>query len=169
MNLWLRCLTVLSAGLLACILTASVQANSKKNNHPPYSSLCLKKIKQGVKGTILFLKGNQMPSPDKTTGSPAGVVREIGFFELTHIDQAEEGQEAGFYKNLKTKLIKRTFSGKDGCFAVQLKQGRYSMFVKEKGEWYANSLGGNGEIFEVVVSKGMVTEIQFRITYAAFF
>jgi hypothetical protein len=43
------------------------------------------------------------------------------------------------------------------------------MLVREKGEWYANSLGGNGEIHEVVVAKDTVTEIQFRITYAAVF
>jgi hypothetical protein len=170
MNSLLRFLTALSFGLIVCITAGSVMAGKKKTSPPlPSSSLCQKKIRQGVKGTVLFLKGNHMPSPDKATGSPAGVAREIGFFELTRIDQAQEGQDAGFYKNLKTKLIKRTHSGKDGCFAVRLKPGRYSMLVKEKGEWYANSLGGNGEIHEVVVAKDTVTEIQFRITYAAVF
>jgi hypothetical protein len=169
MNSWLRFLTVLSFGLFVCITAGSVVAGKKKTGPLPHSSLCQKKIRQGVKGPVLFLTGNHMPSPDKTTGSPAGVAREIGFFELTRIDQAEEGQDAGFYKKLKTRLIKLTHSGKDGCFAVRLKPGRYSMLVREKGEWYANSLGGNGEIHEVVVAKDTVTEIQFRITYAAVF
>ena len=169
MNSWLHSLTVLSIGLFVCIAAGSVVAGKKKTGTPHSSSLCGKKIATGVKGTVLFLKGNHMPSPGKVTGSPAGVAREIGFFELTRTDQAQEGQDAGFYKKLKTRLIKRTHSGKDGCFAVRLKPGRYSMLVREKGEWYANSLGGNGEIHEVVVAKDSLTEVQFRITYAAVF
>jgi len=169
MNLWLRSLTVLSFGLLFCITAGSVVADKKKTGTTPSSSLCRKKITAGVKGTVLFLKGNHMPSPGKVSGSPAGVAREIGFFELTRTDQTEEGQDAGFYKKLKTRLIKKTHSGKDGCFIVRLKPGRYSMLVREKGEWYANSLGGNGEIQEVMVARDSVTEVQFRITYAAFF
>lgn len=169
MNSWLRSLTVLSFGLIVCIAAGSVVAGKKKTGSSLSTSLCGKKISTGVKGTVLFLKGNHMPSPGKVTGSPAGVAREIGFFELTRTDQAEEGQDAGFYKKLKTRLIKRTHSGKDGCFALRLKPGRYSMFVREKGEWYANSLGDNGEIHEVMVAKDSVTEVQFRITYAAVF
>lgn len=110
-----------------------------------------------------------MPSPDKASSDGKGVSREVGFFEATKVDQIVSGASSGFYKKLKTKLIKSAKSGADGCIAVELPVGTYSVLVKENGEWYANQFNGEGEIFPIEVKEGETTQLEFRITYKAAF
>lgn len=108
-----------------------------------------------------------MPSPDRPapTGNP--VIRKIAAFELTTLEQVENGKQAGFYSKIFTQKIVEAVSNEKGCFNIKLKPGRYSLFVWENGGWYANGFGGNGEIFEVEVKENEVTEIQFSINHSA--
>lgn len=98
-----------------------------------------------------------------------GVSREIGIFELTNVKNVVEDAKPGFYKSIQTKKVKSLVSDADGCFAISLPPGRYSMFVKEEEQWYANDFTGDGDIFEVVVLQKQTTEIQFKITHKATF
>jgi len=141
----------------------------KKVSKKAKVSICDLTLKQGVKGKILLLKGNFMPSPEAKAKQGVGVKREIAFFELTREDQTEAGKSSGFYKRVKTKLIKRVYSNGNGCFLAKLSTGKYSMFVKEEGEWYANSFGPNGEIFEVEVKEGDFIQLDFKISHGAAF
>jgi hypothetical protein len=171
MNSWNPFLNGLS--LLFLLLFLPVDSTGQKHKtgrkKTKVVSLCQKNLKQGIRGKILFQQGNHMPSPGKPANNGRPVVREIGIFELTRQNQTEEGAGGGFYKKIRTKKIRRAWSGKDGCFAVELPPGRYSFFVREKGQWYANSLGGDGEIYEVEVKAEEVTEIEFRINHSAYF
>jgi len=110
-----------------------------------------------------------MPSPESKPNVGSGVVRQIAFFEPTRMDQVTEGKSSTFYKNIKTKKICQVTSDKNGCFLARLKPGKYSMMVKEEGQWYANSFGPNGEIFEIEVKANEVTEVEFRINHKAAF
>jgi len=119
---------------------------------------------------VIELVGNHMPSPSNTTkSSGAAARRTLGIFELTKENQTEPGRKGGFYKNLKTRKIKSVCSGRDGCFAVRLRPGHYSLFVKEGNEWYANSITGDGDIMEVIVKEGEVTPVEIRISHRAVF
>jgi len=171
MNLWNRFSIVLS--LLLVLSFLAIPVSSQKHRKTPkgkiLKNLCGKNLLQGVKGKILFSKGNQMPGPDRPSTAPTsiGVSREIGIFELCHLNQTTAGKEAGFYRHIQTKKVGKGFSNSEGCFSFALPPGKYSFFTKEKGGWYANSFGGNGEIFEVEVLKDQVTEIEFMVNYAA--
>jgi hypothetical protein len=189
MNLWSLFLSVLSFNLLF-FSTEKLGFSFAKNQ---YSSLeihnffasfavqipaksgkrkksnCNRIIKEGVKGKIILQKGNFMPSPEGKPKVGIGVKREIAFFEPTREDQTEQGKGPGFYKKIYTKRVLRLFSDNQGCFVAKLKPGKYSMFVKEEGQWYANSFGPNNEIFEVEVKAGVVSEIEFRINHGAAF
>lgn len=168
MPLWIRCLSVLS--LLLVLATAGAQ-NPKKSKRKKQKaiSLCDRNVKQGVKGRVYFQRGNRMPSPTATDrpGKGIGVARKIGFFELTKAEQAEEARQGGFFKNIKTRLLKETRSDAQGCFAVSLPPGIYSMMVWEEGFWYANSFTGDGRIMEVEVKEGEQTQVEFRINHSA--
>jgi hypothetical protein len=170
MPLWIRFLSVLSFLLFAPLAEGQTAKKSGRKKQKALS-LCEKKVKQGVKGMVYFQRGNQMPSPDSpgriTKGK--GVARRIAFFELTKVDQAEEAKQGGFFKNIKTRLIKETRSNAEGCFVVSLPPGKYSMMVWEEGYWYANSYSGDGQIMEVEVKPGDQSLIEFRINHAAFY
>jgi hypothetical protein len=189
MNLWSLFLSVLSFNLLF-FSNGKLPLPSLKNQHSslethnfyasgpvPIStksgkrkkSNCNRIIKEGVKGKIILQKGNFMPSPEGKPKVGIGVKREIAFFEPTRDDQTEQGKGPGFYKKIYTKRVLRLFSDNQGCFVAKLKPGKYSMFVKEEGQWYANSFGPNNEIFEVEVKAGEVSELEFRINHGAAF
>jgi hypothetical protein len=168
MRLWILFLSVLSFFLFNSP-ESEAQRSRKTKRKKPKVSLCEKKISMGVRGKVMLQRGNMMPSPDGKPKVGNGVKREIGFFELTKTDQTIEGKGPGFYKMLQTKLFFRTSSDVDGCFAAELPPGKYSMFVKEEGQWYANSLGGEGEIFEVEVKMNEITPVTFNINHSAFY
>jgi len=167
MLLWNRSLKNLS--LLLILLNFSGLSYSQKNKNTTVVSLCRKNIKEGIRGKIIMQMGNQMPSPGSPPKISNGVARTIGIFALTRLEDTEAGQKIGFYKKIKTKRIAQIKSRKDGCFAIKLPPGRYSLFVREKGEWYANSFGGEGEIFEIVIKSNEITETEFRINHSAYF
>ena len=170
MSLWIRCLS--ASLLIVCLLIYSAEGQKKKKHKSKskaVKSQCDVLVNQGVKGQILFLEGNQMPSPDRPPSVGKGVSREVGIFEVTHTDQTVAGHSSGFYKKVKTKLIKATWSDSKGCLALELPEGKYSILVKENGEWYANLFDGDGAIFPIEVKEGETTPLEFRITYKAAF
>jgi hypothetical protein len=133
------------------------------------SGLCEKKPAPGVHGTIRFFSGNQMPSPEGKPKTGNGVRREIGIFQVLKLDQTVAGKNPGFYSSIKGRRIRKAWSNARGCFAFHLPPGQYSMLVREKGAWYANSFGPNNEINPIEVRSGESTSVEFSINYAAFF
>jgi hypothetical protein len=161
MHLWILFLSALSF--------LAAPGKEKKQRLKPRISNCQREVKTGIRGKVHFLKGNQMPGPGRTSGQGQAVVRLVGIFERTTLDQVVQAENGGFYKKVKTRLIRKVWTDKNGCFIQALPPGKYSLFVKENGMWYANSFGGEGEIFEVVVSEGTLSQVDFRISYAATF
>lgn len=168
MRLWILFLSVSLA--FASLFPLETEAGKRKRRQPKKKiSHCDLSITQGVKGFVRFLSGNQMPSPDKTPDPGTGVSREIGIFTLTRESDAVPGKASGFYKKLKTKRVLSFWSNNQGCFSTTLTPGKYSILVKEDGQWYANQFDGDGYIFPFEVKEGEVTTLNFRITHKAAF
>lgn len=108
-----------------------------------------------------------MPSPDRPASAAKGVKREVWIYQLTNQSQAE--QQEGFYRNIRTKRVRKVVTDASGRFKVKLAPGRYSLFTKEPQGLWANLTDGQGNIFPVTVRKGKYEEIQFEINYAAVF
>jgi hypothetical protein len=85
------------------------------------------------------------------------------------MNTAIKGKDDCFFKSTGTKLVKRARTDRDGCFALALMPGKYSIFVREKGQWYANSFGGEGEIFQFEVFPDSVSHLDFRINHGAWY
>jgi hypothetical protein len=123
-------------------------------------------MNQGIKGKVIFRQGNFMPSPDAPQqGSGRGVKRELYIHELTNMGQVQG--EPPFYQQIQTKLVKKVVSDENGNFAVELKPGKYSLFVKEKDGYYANLFDGQTNIYPVEVQENQVTPVEFVIDYNA--
>lgn len=123
---------------------------------------------QGICGTVLFKSGNHMPGPGRPQPKGQPVVRDVLIYELTKIDQTE-ATEDGFYSRIRTKLVKKVKSDKDGKFCVSLPPGSYSVFVQEEKGLYANLSDGQNNIFPVTVEKNRRSTITFDISYQAVF
>jgi len=108
--------------------------------------------RQGIKGHIYLVKGNQMPSPDRPMPAPAGMKTTLYIYELTNTSQAEK--QDGFYRTISTKLVKEVNSDENGYFKAKLKPGWYSLFVKKGDLFYSNIFDDKNNIHPVEVKKG---------------
>lgn len=143
-------MTVLA--IVVCLFTSFITINE---------SFCT----QGIKGKVVWLSGNQMPGPDRPQSRPTGIKREIYIYEPTTLQQVT--QQGNFYSEIKTALVKKVVSKKDGSFKVRLPLGEYSVFVKEEGGFFANLFDDKGRINIVEVNRGQFTEMTIRVDYKA--
>jgi len=127
-------------------------------------------VRQGIRGRVLWLEGNQMPGADdrppvETRGK--GVERTLHIHALTQ--RREATYQDGFFSELQTPLVKTVTSDEAGNFSVALDTGLYSVFVEEKKGLYANRFDGQGHIQAVEVHAGSVTELLIKIDYRAYY
>jgi len=148
--------------LLLSILTLAACHDADRMLGPPAGPV----VTQGVAGLVLFWEGNHQPG--NVTGTKLPAVRELLVYELTNLADVTSAGPA-FYSAISTRLVASTFSGADGRFALQLPVGRFSLFVREQSMFYANGWGSQGVIYPIDVAADTVTEVQFDITYLAYF
>lgn len=122
--------------------------------------------RQGIRGRIVFESGNQMPGPGVERQPAEGVKRELLIYPLLKAD-ALEGKQNGFYIEPAESPLETVTSDHEGNFQVALPPGEYSLLVREEGKLYANLFDGEGHIFPVEVKSGEMTEVEFKINYAA--
>ncbi|HSZ25023.1 MAG TPA: hypothetical protein VK766_04865 [Cytophagaceae bacterium] len=124
------------------------------------------KIKQGVRGKILFKEGDFSTSGEMLdNGKIYGVERQIMFYELTNIKDVEIGEE-DFVKYVSTEIIDSVTSDKQGSFSKELPEGKYSLFVKEVNRLYSK-VGDGDYYFPVTVLKDSCKSIIIEIDYKA--
>lgn len=128
-----------------------------------------KKQTQGVSGTVLWKKGNFMPSPDMKVQQPKAVPaqRDVYIYELTNDKQAEPAEEPTFYKKINTKLVKKVKSDTKGRFWVRLPVGYYSVFVQEPKGFYANLFDDAMNLNPVQVKRGRWAKVEVVIDHEA--
>lgn len=123
-------------------------------------------ISQGVTGKVLWFEGNLMPGPDKNRNPGRPIQRDIYFYAPTRASQC--GKVNGvFYKDVRTKLIRKVTASEEGAFQVKLDPGTYSVFVADPNGLFASRFDENGIINPVKVLEGQVTSIVLRINYKA--
>jgi hypothetical protein len=83
-------------------------------------------------------------------------------YELTQRDQVVAN--GSLFNNIKTHIVAKTQSNQDGHYEIALQVGRYSVFVEEAGQLYANNFDGQGNINPVEVKKGSVTTLNLTVS-----
>lgn len=123
--------------------------------------------RQGIKGQVLLVKGNQMPSPDVKPPAPTGLQTVVYVYELTNTSQVTRGPEPSFYSAINTRLIKQVTPDKKGYFKISLDPGQYSLFIKKGDLFYGNLFDEKNNISPVTVEKKKFTEFNIRADYDA--
>jgi hypothetical protein len=121
--------------------------------------------RQGIKGHVYLVQGNQMPSPEEPRSKPPGIKTKLYVYELTNLSQVT--RNGAFYNSISTRLVKEVSTDGDGSFKVRLKPGWYSLFVKKGDLFYSNIFDGKSNIHPVEVKKGEFAEEDFKADYDA--
>lgn len=118
-----------------------------------------------LQGHIYYVSGNQMPGPGKTPGKSRGVKRDIFIYQPT-TSTGVTGQMPLFSK-ISTRLVARTQSNASGYYQVKLPAGKYSVFIREEGGYFAAEADGEGHLNPVTISAGKAITKDFNITLNA--
>ena len=121
--------------------------------------------KQGIKGQVFWLSGNQMPGPDKIRSPQQGIVREIVIYHGVKLQDTK--QTDGFFTEIQSKPIATVITKADGSFKIKLLPGNYSVFVKESKGLFANLFDGQGNINPITVKAKKYTWITLTVDYEA--
>jgi len=158
------------AKFLLLSLALLLQGNSANQAHQTTQQMEKQEqqapVKQGISGQVLWVAGNQMPSPDAPPSKGRGVQRTLYIYELSNASQTRT-TEGVFHTNIQTKLVTQVVSDANGNFAVSLKPGTYSLFSKEEKGLFASTYDGEMNINPVEVQEGQVTQVELLINYQA--
>ncbi|MBS1627913.1 MAG: carboxypeptidase regulatory-like domain-containing protein [Bacteroidetes bacterium] len=124
---------------------------------------------QGIEGYVVKVVGNQMPMVDAPPSKPQPVITTVFIYDSTNIKEVTQVNQSPFYSNLKTRLITTVQSDSLGHFSVSLPEGKYSLFVKVKGMYYANLYDEKNNIFLVTVEKNKPTKVEIKLSNEAVF
>ena len=150
--------------LIGLALIGSLTACAQKSRKAARST-----VSQGICGTVIVKRGNQMPSPDAAPPKGRPTEREVLIFPLMTIGQVEMDQD-GFISDTKgIKPIKSVRSDKDGKFCVDLPTGQYSVVVQESKGLYANMFDSQNHIFPVNVQQNRRSDVTVEISHQAAF
>lgn len=149
---------------LFCILAISQSCKpSQKLKEAENPSVLVEKVKQGVKGTVQYVAGNQMPSVDQKKTSPKGFSTTVFFYEPTNISQITRHDQQPLYNTVLTKLISTVETDSTGAFNAALPVGTYSVFVQVEKLFFANNFDIKNNISLVTVEEGKLTEIKILV------
>ncbi len=123
-------------------------------------------MRQGIKGQVFWVSGNQLPGPDANRMAHYGVQRELYIHELTTLQEVTRSPE-GFFSNVKTKLVAQISTNPDGSFKIRLPPGEYSIFVMEKEGLYANLFDKNNAINPVYIKEKQYAWLPITVDYQA--
>ncbi len=129
------------------------------------SSFAALSQKQGLRGQVFWVSGNQMPGPEAILSPNQGATREICIYELTSIKDVT--QVGPFFRDVKTKMVATIQSKPDGTFKIKLPPGAYSVFTKERNGLYANLFDEKNNINPVMVKNGQYAWRTITIDYDA--
>lgn len=143
-----------------------VSVSSPPTENTPLSPVY---VKQGVKGYVRELKGNQMPSPSRPLSRGRGFPATICIFKIVNTSQVEPDRKASCYKSVHAPLVKTIRADSTGYFEASLDTGSYSLFIKVDNFYYANLRDQFNHLAPIRVQAGQVADIDLtykdRVTY----
>ncbi len=126
---------------------------------------CALSQKEGIKGQVFWISGDQLPGPGSQASPDQGTIREIFIYKAATLNDVDQKDE--FFFEIKTELINKVMSAEDGSFKVKLPPGEYSLFTKEQKGLFANVIDHNGCVSCVNVSPKRYSWVTITIDYEA--
>jgi hypothetical protein len=128
------------------------------------------KADTGIRGKVEIWEGNFMPMTDPNTTKnqvKPGAGRKVRVFDAVKAD-SESARKIALGESGPSP-VKEVVCNDEGEFTVNLKPGKYSVFVAEGTGWYANAFDGEGYQGAVTVEAGKLADLTIKITKKAVF
>ncbi len=122
-------------------------------------------VDQGVVGTVLWFEGNLMPSPGVPAPKGKPIERKIIICDLTNI--SDLGGNGPLFDAIGSNIVKEMSSDKEGVFSASLPVGKYSVFVKEDSQYFANSFDSKNNVGVLTIEENKVTTLNIQVNYKA--
>lgn len=134
------------------------------------NSSTLEEYYQGVRGTVIRLSGDFMPtSEDTTSRNQRQLVQTTVWIFSGRIPSTGSPKWSISQAHQHPNLVGWTTSDAEGNFSVGLLPGEYTFFAQYGSDLYLNSFSGDGNYKSVPVREGETTEIQLINTEEATF
>lgn len=123
-------------------------------------------ISSGVAGTLIQREGNCMPIIEEGACQWFPIANAVQIFEYTTLDDVQGS--GPFFDSVYTKLIAEVILDNEGFFQFSLDTGMYSVFILEKGNYYANSYNSQRGINSIEISLDSVVTLNMVLDYAVY-
>lgn len=145
-------LFILSLTFLSCS-TAKIKASKTKL--------------QGISGFVYEAKGNHMPMKGAPENKPKSLQTTVLIYEPTNISNTEPNTPTTVYTLIHTKRVASVNTDSTGYFKIELPVGKYSLFIKQGNQFFANMYDqfNNIALFEVLPAQ--FTEVKLTVNIAA--
>ncbi|MEM7106874.1 MAG: carboxypeptidase regulatory-like domain-containing protein [Bacteroidota bacterium] len=122
-------------------------------------------VKQGIRGRVLWIEGNQMPGPGRKSTEGKPVIRELFIYKVLKLSDLTRVGALFSQPNQEPILIVKT--NEAGEFQANLDEGVYSILTREETGFFANSFDGSSNVMPVEVTTGNYTLVNISINYKA--
>lgn len=126
---------------------------------------CALSQREGIKGQVFWISGNQIPGPGNLVSPGHGVVREVVIYKAATLEDVV--QNDNFFQEVKTELIGKILSRPDGSFKIKLPPGEYSLFTQEQKGLFANGIDQKGCISCLTIKPKNYSWITITVDYEA--
>jgi len=110
-----------------------------------------------------------MPMIDAPRPQPIPVALTVCIYDSTNLKDVVQSHHMPFFSKVNTKLIRTVQSDSTGYFNTSLPEGKYSLFVKVKGQFYSNLFDEKNNLFLVTVQKNKLTKVEIKVSDEAVF
>ncbi len=131
---------------------------------------CEVDLASGVYGRVLWREGNWMPGDGSGGGSEWPLQATVAAFPVVlEADATPDSSNPDAYGRFQfpsATPVATAASDSDGCYALALDPGDYTVVSDDSGAWYCNSYSADGLCVVTVGSSGAV-ELNITVDYMA--
>ncbi len=142
-------------GFLLCLIFIGCCSQKKLKNS---NNL----VTQGIAGQVFEVAGNVMPSPDEPQHNFEGIPMKATVAVFALLKHESLQKKEGMYINMESTAIAQTETNEKGEFKIALPVGSYSVFLKMKEGYYANSFDEKMNVNPVTIKKDSLTILKIK-------
>ncbi len=123
---------------------------------------------QGIKGKVLWLEGNQMPSiGQKKIDKALPLACTVYICKPIKMEELK-GNMPLFEELPQSLIVASAETNKEGHFAIELPQGHYSLITSTpSNQYFANRSNGQGVLHPITVEANKLVEVEVKVDYLA--
>lgn len=145
-------------------------ADANVPDAPTPNTTMAQQSSQGIRGTVVRLSGNQMPTVGEVaSSSPPEPVQTTIWIFAGRIPSMGSPRWPVSEASQQANQVGTVMSDTEGHFYVELPPGEYTLFAQYGSDLYLNSFIGDGSYQPLQVKAGEITTTRLLNTENAFF